>query len=221
MSIGGLVTAVAVTAVVMTLTAVVDWMMEERFIQDQTAQACAAQQVNTGAALNENDIKMAALTADYINRRFGGIGSKSVLDMGVEQRMAETRALTQELCELYHIDPVSILFVQDCPRNCATTASSARNISLNAVYMCSNREADIRCFLDTIVHELRHVVQISALHGNEYWQVPVERQKAWLLNLLPENYIKPAIDFEGYRKQPVELDAQAFALKAMKGVGAL
>lgn len=69
--------------------------------------------------------------------------------------------------------------------------------------------------LDTLCHEGRHAYQHQAMDGAIIHDNPREVLD-WLENNKPGHYISsPALDAEGYRKQPLEKDAFCFGQQRM------
>lgn len=69
--------------------------------------------------------------------------------------------------------------------------------------------------IDTITHEARHQMQYDAiLNPEKFPNISQETIESWRSNW--NNYINISDDFEGYYKQPVEVDARKFAEDVMK-----
>lgn len=67
--------------------------------------------------------------------------------------------------------------------------------------------------LKTVIHELRHAYQNAAINNPNLYVVSEETRNAWKENLIPGNYISYEEDKASYRAQPVEWDAQNFAIQ--------
>lgn len=65
--------------------------------------------------------------------------------------------------------------------------------------------------LDTVIHELRHQYQKEAVADPDRFCASPAQVEAWRENLAEGNYILASEDYLGYRMQPVEKDAFAFA----------
>ena len=65
--------------------------------------------------------------------------------------------------------------------------------------------------LDTVIHELRHQYQKEAVADPERFCASPAQVEAWRENFKKGNYILATEDYLGYRTQPVEKDAFAFA----------
>ena len=63
--------------------------------------------------------------------------------------------------------------------------------------------------LNTILHEARHAFQMKAIEYPNSVSVDADTISTWRDNF--ENYISPELDYEEYKKQPVEADAFAYA----------
>lgn len=169
--------------------------------------------------LSEQDHQIAQQTAEAIRQCFGANLSESVPKMSAEQRAEATKQLIEELCGLYHISITSVNLVELPQNECGSYSTKTGSITLNSIYLMTNDIAAIREFLNTIVHELRHAVQLSVLQGNNFWQTSPETAQSWLNNLVPfSHYIKASRNFKRYAWQPVERDAAAFAYHSLKGV---
>lgn len=69
--------------------------------------------------------------------------------------------------------------------------------------------------VNTVAHETRHAFQAHAVQVYEDTKIPpegvsVQTVKSWQSNYVEGNYIDGKKDFEGYWKQPVEVDARQF-----------
>lgn len=67
--------------------------------------------------------------------------------------------------------------------------------------------------LKTVIHELRHAYQGAAIDNPNLYVVSQETRNAWKENLSLGNYISYEEDKAAYRAQPVEWDAQNFAMQ--------
>lgn len=163
---------------------------------------------------------MAEETRAAIEKLFGTPADEKIMRMAEkEEREEASTKLILELCGLYHISLTKITYFYEDSGSMGAYGPHDKSIALNIKYLMTGDRACIREYLDTIVHELRHAVQRSAIEGDDYWQVPEERQKSWLGNMVPmSNYISFGEDPEGYYTQPVEMDAFTFAHYVMEGV---
>lgn len=67
---------------------------------------------------------------------------------------------------------------------------------------------DSYLLLETVGHELRHAYQHEAINHPTDFMVSKETISTWKDNF--KHYIKSDVDYEGYRKQAVEVDARSF-----------
>lgn len=65
--------------------------------------------------------------------------------------------------------------------------------------------------LETVSHELRHAYQHEAIDYPTDYMVSQETITRWKKNF--DNYINSDKDYEGYRRQPVEVDARDFQVR--------
>lgn len=86
---------------------------------------------------------------------------------------------------------------------------SNKRIYINAACLRSVDETVLDNVILTIIHEMRHAMQLQVATGVRRYGVPYHRRRAWRENIA--NYIQPEHDYEGYYKQPIEFDARAFA----------
>lgn len=73
----------------------------------------------------------------------------------------------------------------------------------------------IKLFIENLIHEYRHAVQLKAVHTPGFWNVSVDRARLWKQNY--DNYQTAERNPVGYYEQLVELDARTFAYLSMKG----
>lgn len=177
------------------------------------------------AELSEYDVEMADRSRELIRECFCAEGSNvvdSIRQMNAEERLTAAQDFAERLAALNGLD-IDITFFQDNDiRDCGGYHAGTNTASFNIVELMWDGEheafeARILNFLDTIVHEQRHAVQIRAIREKGFWQVDDERRVSWANNL-PPLYIRPSVDARAYRTQPVERDAFTYAELVLRGV---
>ncbi len=206
--------ALAVAAVI-TLT--IDWLTEEGVRPDNDP--VGSGKLIDPAVLSEQDHRIAQQTGEAIRQCFGGQLSEQIPQMSAQQRVDATKQLIDQLAALYHISITAVNLVKMPQNECGSYNPQTGVITLNSIYLMTNNIDCIREFLDTIVHELRHAIQISILSGNDFWETSPEVMESWLHNLVPRShYISPKRNIKRYAMQPVERDATVFAYYSLKEV---
>lgn len=79
-------------------------------------------------------------------------------------------------------------------------------VSINTYVMNGNNSYKI---MKTMIHEMRHAYQHAAVETPGDFKVSSETIEQWRNNF--DHYIKGEDDFDGYRAQPIEYDANSFA----------
>ena len=169
----------------------------------------------------ECDYKMMLETQNLIQDDFSKKGESIVQTMGdlsVEERKKKAESFVTHLANLYGIS-AEVEWFTDSIERCGNYNNGI--IRLNDAELqlppdTPEYESQLRNFVDSIVHECRHAVQINALLSPGFWNISDENLMQWYNNL--RNYIPSVLDLRGYCEQPVEADAFAFAATILKGV---
>ena len=67
--------------------------------------------------------------------------------------------------------------------------------------------------LHTELHEIRHAIQHDAVRHPERYGFSMDTLNKWADNI--KDYIKPELDYKAYTQQPIELDAELWALETL------
>lgn len=178
------------------------------------------------AELSDHDRDMADKTRSVIRECFyrnGNNVTDSIRQMDGKERLEAVQDFCSRLAAVNGLQIDNISFYRDRDiGNCGSYDFKTNSVKFNIEELMwdsndSAFEDRITNFLDTIVHEYRHAVQMRAIREKGFWQVEDERRVAWANNL-PPNYIHPRIDPRGYRMQPIESDAFTYAALVMEGV---
>ena len=85
----------------------------------------------------------------------------------------------------------------------------SHTVTLNAQALTDSKgNWDFYELLETVSHELRHAYQHEAIDHPTDYMVSEETIDIWKENF--KNYISSGDDYQGYRNQPVEVDARDF-----------
>ena len=63
------------------------------------------------------------------------------------------------------------------------------------------------------MHEIRHAIQHDAVRHPERYGFSMDTLNKWADNI--KDYIKPELDYKAYTQQPIELDAELWALETL------
>lgn len=178
------------------------------------------------AEMSDHDRAMADRSRELIRECFCRDGNNvmdSVRQMNADERLEAACVFSNRLAQLNGLDNIKISFFRDNNiENCGSYNDKSKTASFNIVELMWDGndaafEARISNFIDTIVHEQRHAVQIRAIREKGFWQIDDERRVQWANNL-PPRYIMPSVDARGYRMQPLESDAFTYAAMVLRGV---
>lgn len=177
------------------------------------------------AEMSDYDRQMADRSRALIRECFCRDGNNvmnSVRQMSAEERLEAARDFSNRLAQLNGLNLEISFFMDNNIENCGSYCASSNTAAFNIVELMWKGddeafEARISNFIDTIVHEQRHAVQIRAIREKGFWQIDDKRRANWYNNL-PPCYIKPETDVRGYRMQPVESDAFTYAEMVLRGV---
>ncbi len=177
------------------------------------------------APMSDHDREMANRSRELIRDCFctdGNSVSDTIRHMTPKERLQAAQDFSAKLAELNGLELDISFFSDNNISNCGGYNANTNTASFNIVELMwdgndEKFEDRILNFIDTIVHEQRHAVQIRAIRDKDFWQFDDERRAAWANNL-PPRYIRPSVDARAYRCQPLESDAFTYAALVLEGV---
>lgn len=153
--------------------------------------------------INEIDMNKACISIveRYLNE---GLIDKYA-ESGLDTRMRIATSFYNEISEAMGID-ADFSFIP-----MPYLMEGGYNPSTNSIELNINSLENPNCssLFNTILHESRHAFQNKAVDNPDYVSVDDNIIDTWRQNF--DNYITPWLDYEAYRKQPVEDDAFDFA----------
>lgn len=102
-------------------------------------------------------------------------------------------------------------FKEMSPGNMGAYNPETNTITLNSRLLVTESPNEL---MDTILHESRHAFQQYAVEHPDRVSVDRETVALWKDNM--DYYIRPEWDYEAYKNQPIEADADKFAENTMK-----
>lgn len=102
-------------------------------------------------------------------------------------------------------------FKEMSPANMGAYNTETNTITLNSRLLITENPQEL---MDTILHESRHAFQQYAVENPDRVSVDRETVALWKDNM--DYYIRPEWDYEAYKNQPIEADADKFAENTMK-----
>ena len=130
----------------------------------------------------------------------------------IEERKEILKSFMNRVAAIYGVSIVSsINFLNNVPdRTRGYYTHDNRTVSINEEYLSRRDSYQI---MNTVIHELRHAYQHSAVDDPSSYNVSPETIRIWEHNLKPENYksTSKGDTYEEYVSQPVEWDAKNFA----------
>lgn len=169
------------------------------------------------------DLKMCQRTGDEIRKIFGNDIGGFFLNRPAEERRYLCNRLICVLGELYGITLnkeaapcIGVLYFHEVSLLEGVYDRAQNIFYLNLAYLNSRDKGMVRLFIENLIHEFRHAVQIKAIHTADFWEVSKERARLWRWNY--DHYQKAERNPAAYFEQPVEADARTFAYLSMKGV---
>lgn len=172
------------------------------------------------ATLSETDMEYAERTHDLIKEQFGDDVVEKMKHASNKDRIRMTQEFAERLAEEYGLD-ITVDVNAASPENAGYFDYDNNEVIFNIgllTYKGNDMEVLTYCVnmtFITIIHELRHAVQIKAIKEEGFWNVDEETRLEWAQNRY--NYISPEDDLRGYLTQPVEADAAVFAELAYYG----
>ena len=128
----------------------------------------------------------------------------------VEERKAMLQAFLVELAAIYGVTvSTNVSYFQGDGSTRGQYRHSDRSVHINENYLS---RADSYQIMQTMIHEMRHAYQHSAVDHPENYQVSAETIAQWKDNFQPGHYKTVDKDgYEAYVSQPIEYDAKNFA----------
>jgi hypothetical protein len=126
----------------------------------------------------------------------------------VEKRVEVLRKVHRDIARAYGFTPCQIEIYSLRPKLYGVFNENMNRIILNSNLLVKDHP---RQALSTLVHESRHAYQYHAIQQYT-WMVPAHRRdgvKLWKANW--KDYQTASEGYENYYKQPIEVDARAFA----------
>lgn len=209
---------VAVAAFILTTTAVsstVEWLLNEVILSPRARQI-PQKPVIDESLLRAKDREMIAQSQDIFREVLGENMIANVSGKTPQERIDTIPELVTKLADLYGLSGITLRLFQEKSSNYGSYNWSNGELALNVQYLMCNDPEAIREFYDTIVHELRHAVQIQMVRQPDFWGADLQLRAKLAHNF--NHYIRANRDPKGYMEQLVERDAFTFAYVTMEGV---
>lgn len=198
--------------------------LEIRELADHLAQNTIAGYINK-ESMSRYDQKMAESTKQILKDVLGEMPVEALHALNNEERIQKTSEVVEEILKLYnvHLDGVVI-----CELDSATAGYYNREkntIALNSQFLLSADITCIREFLDTVLHECRHVIQFRAIENidsvtentsENFWQLEKDRVLRWCR--FHQDYQEAVKNPLEYYMNVLEIDARTFAYMCLEGV---
>ena len=158
----------------------------------------------------ECDLYMIDKCREFLRKEFPtGIEEKFASIETLEEKQKYASNVSKELAKIIKVDFKGIAFEEmQFYENGKTTGE--KEIVLNVALVLADPEQ----LITTMIHELRHCLQIQSISGNDVWGFSDAKKAQWLFSF--EKYQSGTICYAAYREQPVERDAVLFAESIMK-----
>ena len=156
-------------------------------------------------ALNIDETQMEHGCLSLVDRFYNDGSAALYEEFGIADRLTMATEFYDEVKQNMGID-AELSFVP-----MGNTEEGGYKPHSNTIELNSNllERPDCSGLLNTILHESRHAFQMRAIEHPESVSVAPETISTWCDNF--QNDISPELDYEEYRKQPVEADAFAYA----------
>lgn len=210
------VVAIAAAALIATtICSAVDWLLNEVILSPGVRQM-PLKPVIDESVLRPQDRDMIAQSQNVFREMFGEDMIASVSGKTAQERLDAVPELVTRLANLYGLSGITLRLFQEKSHYYGSYDWTNHELALNVQYLMCNDPAAIREFYDTIVHELRHAVQLQMILKPDFWGADQELRARLAYNF--KHYIRVNRDPKGYMEQLVERDAFTFAYVTMEGV---
>ena len=153
---------------------------------------------------------------NLMERRFpdGKIG-EHLASLEPVDRTAVVGEFTSELLSILQLENVKVEISYELPAGTmGCYYFGDEKIVINGAYLASSNPIALREVIDTIIHEARHAMQLKALSGDNIYGFTNNQLAGWIFNL--EHPIDGQRNFQGYRKQDIEVEAFDYAAVAIE-----
>lgn len=205
------VSALAIAAI----SATADWLLNE-VIFSPRIQQIPLKPVIDESVLRPQDRDMIVKSQNIFREVFGDNMIANVSGKTAQERLDTVPDLVTRLARTYGLSDIKLRLFQEKSSSYGSYNCSKNELALNIQYLMCDDPVEIREFYDTIVHELRHAVQIQMIRQPDFWGADQEL-RARLAHSF-KHYIRASRDPKGYMEQLVERDAFTFAYVTMEGV---
>ena len=161
-------------------------------------------------AFEKCDLYMIDECRKFIRKEFPiGVEEKFASIGTLEEKQKYASYVSKEVAKIMKVDFKGISF-EEMQFYENGRATEKKEIVLNAALVLADPEQ----LITTIIHELRHCLQIQSISENDVWGFSDAKKAQWLFSF--EKYQSGTICYAAYREQPVERDAVLFAESIMK-----
>lgn len=166
---------------------------------------------------SDEERRYARETALLVKEYFGDSLGLNLSMEDFESRLEAMEDFGEKLLELYGLQGVEIVFTDseevfgDVSYNLVTYGyANFQNeiIYINAALLHSKSTNVLESVLSTMVHELRHIMQLKEVKLESDFGCSNEKRRMWRRNM--HHYIRAEFDYEGYRNQALEVDARNY-----------
>lgn len=160
--------------------------------------------------LPKQDEQLVYSLKEMLDNKFPAGIEGAIKSMTFEQRKATTLDIAQKAAEIMKIGPIEVVF--DTNTENSGSFIPGTNI-INISELCLLKDDTAPNVLNTIFHELRHMLQEKSVENNfmGYDQRVIDE---WSTGI--QNYISHSVSPKLYYYQMIEIDARRFAEKIYK-----
>ena len=160
-------------------------------------------------------------SASILSEFFPEHPGKIMLEEDYESRCEVIEDLARQLSSLYGLEGYEVV-ISENPEDFSGGEDliefgrmTPNRMYINGILLRSDKEDVLEHLVSTVVHELRHRMQLEiALLGERKYRVPYERRRQWRQNFC--DYEEGGYDYEAYFNQTIEFDARVFTERVMK-----
>lgn len=151
-----------------------------------------------------------------IENNIGDRKLRDVLDSQTpEQRLDFMQKLQDDFSTLCGMELDKIKYYVSPQLECGYYDRDDNSVHINLVFLTSKNTYFVEEQIYTLFHEMMHalqwhVVRRAATENKYDMGFSAEQVAVWADNMLPGHYIRPGVDYEAYRNQPIEIAAYYF-----------
>ncbi|MBR5535511.1 MAG: hypothetical protein IKU60_02555 [Clostridia bacterium] len=212
--------AIAAAVIIIACTLAEAFGNDEIFTEGQRSTAPC---VDTEFVPTPKDVEYIKETKRVIVEALGEDYIEGIMELkALEERIDKIKPLCEALGELYELEDVTFELCYDeyNYKSCGKYSPKEKKILINTYFLAFDNSEIITDFIDTVLHECRHAVQMKMLLNydkKDYRWYSGDKAVEGFAKNIRQGIITPKENIKAYREQATERDAYAMAALILAG----